>query len=81
MHLKRSNSKRAIQKIVEATGDLIWLIKSQINYCKISRTSPQNNSETATNEAQNIRHDKEIPKLRYISQEQIQKISDDLKLI
>ena len=36
----------------------------------------QNNSQTITNE-----HDKEIPKERYISQEEIQKIIDDLALI
>ena len=42
---------------------------------KVSKTLPQNNSETFTNE-----HD-EIPKGRYISPEERQKIIDDLKLI
>ena len=42
---------------------------------KVSRNSPQNNSETITNE-----HDKEIPKERYISPEERQKIIDDLRL-
>ena len=43
---------------------------------RVSRGSPQNNSQTITNE-----HDKEIPKERYISPEERQKITDDLKLI
>ena len=43
---------------------------------KVSKISPQNNSETITNE-----HDKEIPKKRYISSEERQKIIDDLTLI
>ena len=43
---------------------------------RVSRGSPQNNSQTFTNE-----HDKEIPKERYISPEERQKIIDDLKLI
>ena len=41
----------------------------------MSRTSPQNNSETVTNE-----HDKEIPKERYISLVKRLKIIDDLRL-
>ena len=43
---------------------------------KFSKNSQQNNSETAIKE-----HDKEIPKERYISPEQRQKIIDDLTLI
>ena len=43
---------------------------------KISKTSQQNNSETVTNE-----NDKEIPKERYKSPEERQKIIDDLRLI
>ena len=39
---------------------------------KVSRSSPQNNSEIITNE-----HDKEIPKERCLSPEERQKISDD----
>ena len=39
---------------------------------KFSRSSPQNNSETITNE-----YDKEIPKERYISPEERQKIIND----
>ena len=43
---------------------------------KVSRTSPQNNSETITNE-----HDKEIPQESCISPEEREKIIDDLTLI
>ena len=43
---------------------------------KISRTLPQNSLETVTNE-----HDKEIPKERYLSPGERQKIIDDLILI
>ena len=40
---------------------------------KVSRRSPQNNSEPITNE-----HDKEIPKERYIPPEERHKIINDL---
>ena len=43
---------------------------------KVSKNSKQNNSETVTNE-----HDKEVPKQRYISPEERQKIIESLKLI
>ena len=43
---------------------------------KVSRSSPQNNSETITNE-----HNKEIRKERYISPEERHKVIDDLRLI
>ena len=43
---------------------------------KISKNSQQNNSEAVTNE-----HHKEIPKERYISPEEMQKINDDLRLM
>ena len=36
---------------------------------KASKPSPQNSSETITNEIINIEHDKEMPKERYISPE------------
>ena len=42
---------------------------------KVSKVSPQNNSE------ENIEHDTEIYRERYISPEQRQKIIDDLRLI
>ena len=65
-----SNSKSS-----EATG---YLIGNKIadKITRVSKTSPQNNSETGTNEC-----DKEIPKERYKSPEQRQKIIDDLRLI
>ena len=59
--------KRVIQKTAEAAGDLIGSkIVNGITY--ISRSSPQNNSETFRNE-----HNKELPKERYISPEERQK--------
>ena len=69
-----------MQKASQATADLISN-KTANRITKASRTSPQNNSETVTNEAENIELDKEIPKERYISPEQRQKIIDDLRLI
>ena len=48
------------QKTAEATGDLIDnKIVNKIT--KVSRSSPQNKSETIINE-----HDKKIPKERYV---------------
>ena len=71
----KTSSKRIIQKIAEATDDLIV---NEIAYriAKVSRSSPHNNSGTIANE-----HDKEIPEERYISPKGRQKIIDDLKLI
>ena len=69
----KTTSKKEIQKIAEAAGDLTGCkITSRIT--KISRSSSQNNSETITN-----KHDKEIPKERYISPEERQKIIEYLK--
>ena len=42
----------------------------------VSRSSPQNNSVTITN-----KYDKGIPKERYVSPEERQKVIDDLRLI
>ena len=66
-------SKRATQKTVDATGNSTG---SQIadRITKFSKTSPQNNLETVTNE-----HDKEVPKERYITSEEREKIIDDLR--
>ena len=70
MHLKLLQ-KKAIQKTVEATGDLIRnKITDKIR--RVSKTSPQNNSETNENE---------ILRERYIFPEERQKIIDDLRLI
>ena len=41
---------------------------------KFSKTSPHNNLETVTYE-----HDKEVPKERYITSEEREKIIDDLR--
>ena len=68
-------SKRAIEKTAEATGDLVGN-KIVDRITKVSKTSQQNNSETIANE-----HNKKIPKERYISPEERQKIMDDQKLI
>ena len=59
------------QKTAEPTGDLIGN-KIDVKFTKVSRSSSQNNSEAITNN-----HEKEIPKERYISPEEVQKI--DLK--
>ena len=70
----KTASKRAIQKTAEATGDLIGN-KIANRIIKVYKKSQQNNSETVTNE-----HDEEIPKERYISPEERQKIIDELRL-
>ena len=60
----KASLKRIIQKIAEATSDLIgYKITNRI--IKVSRNSQQNNSETVTNE-----HDKEIFKEKYVSPEE-----------
>ena len=58
VHLKLLQ-KRGIQKIAEATGDLIGN-KIADKIIKVSRTSPQNNSETVTNGEENIALDREM---------------------
>ena len=56
---------------------MIWfVIKSLIKLPKFQKPSKQDYSETVSNE-----DDKEIPKERYASPEEIQKIIDDLRLI
>ena len=67
-------SKRAIQKTAKATDDLIGN-KTANKIVKIWKNSQQNNSETVTN-----KHDKEIPKERYISPEEREEIMDELRL-
>ena len=64
--------KKFIQKTAEATGDLIGnKIANEIK--KLSKNSRQNNSETVK-----YKHDKEIPKARYVSSEEKQEIIDGL---
>ena len=70
----KTTPKRVIQKLAEATGDLIGN-KVADRITKVSKNSQQNNSEIVTNE-----NDKEIPKERYIPPEKRKKIIDDLRL-
>ena len=65
-------SKRAIQKTAEATGDLIGN-KIADNITRASKKS--HNEEIQSNEVNN-----EIPKERYISPKERQKIIDELRL-
>ena len=67
--------KRAIQKTAETTGDLIGN-KIADKITKVSKSSQQNNSEIVA-----IEHDTEIPKERYVSAEERQKIIDAPRLI
>ena len=60
----KTTSKRVIQKATEATSDSNGN-KTADRITKVSRGSRQNNSETLTN-----KHDKEIPKERYITLEE-----------
>ena len=69
----KTTFKRAIQKITEATGDLIGN-KIVDKITKIPKTSPQNNFEIVTN-------GHEITRERYISQEKRQQVINDIKLI
>ena len=64
--------KKAIKKI-EKTGDLNGN-KITDKIIKVSKASQENNSKTVTNE-----HDKEKPKERYMSPDEIQKTIDDLR--
>ena len=59
-------SKRTVENITKATGDLTELeIANKIT--KVSGNSPQNKSGTVRNETENIKLDREIPKERDIS--------------
>ena len=70
----KTTSKGVIHKTAEASGFLTGnKIPNRIT--KLSQNSHQNNSQTVTNE-----NDKEVPKERYISPEERQKIMDDLRL-
>ena len=71
----KTASKQAIQEAAEATGNSTGN-KIADRIMKVSKTSQQDNSETVTNE-----YDKEIPKERYISPEERQKVIDHLRLI
>ena len=71
----KTASKRAIQKIAEATGDLVGK-KIADNITSYSKKSPDGSTEFHSNESNN-----EIPKERYISLQERQKIIDELRLI
>ena len=76
MHLKLLQKKQKTIQTAEATGDLIGnIITDRIT--KVSKASPQNSSEIKIKSE----NDKEIPKERYVSAEERQKIIDDLGLI
>ena len=67
----KTSSKRAIQKKAEATDDLIEN-KIVNKMTRVSKTSPQNNSET---------NEEEILRETYISSKERQKIIDDIRVI
>ena len=71
--LQKEQLKNKKQK-TELTSDLMRN-KITDRITKVSKTSPQNNSE------ENIEHDREIHRERYIFPEQRQKIIDDLRLM
>ena len=64
----KTTSKNVVRKTAETTVDLIGN-KISNKVTKTSKNSQQNNLETVTNE-----HYKEIPKERYISPEERQKV-------
>ena len=64
----KTASKRAIQKTAGATGDLIGN-KIADKITKVSRTAPQNGSETVGSETKNTGFDRELTEERYISAE------------
>ena len=71
----KTSSKRVIQKRADATYDLIGN-KFANKITRVSKNLPQNNSKTFIN-----KHDEELPKARYITPEEWQKITDCLRLI
>ena len=74
MDTLKTTSKRIIQKTAEVTDDLSCN-KITDRITKVLKNSQHDNSETVTNAI-----DKEIPKERYISPEERQRIIDDLRL-
>ena len=73
MHLKMLQ-KEQFKKVAEASDDFIGN-KIADRITKVSKTSPQNNSE------ENMEHDRKMQREKYISPEQRQKIIDYLRLI
>ena len=72
-HALKTASKRAIQKTVEANGDLVG---SKIASISKKPAKDSHSKELPSNEANN-----EIPKKRYISLQERQQIIDELRLI
>ena len=70
----KTASKRAIQKTAEATGDLIGN-KIADKITSISKKTQNNESEAGRASP------KDVPNNRYISPEEIQQISDELRLV
>ena len=64
----KTTLKRSIQKIAEATGELIGN-KIPDKITKVSRSSSQKKSETVESKTKNTRFYREISKQRNISQE------------
>ena len=62
-HIKQSEQ---FKKTAKATFDLIGN-KNAVKITKVSKTSPQSNSEIVTYETENITFNKKILKERYIS--------------
>ena len=60
----KTASKRAIQKTADSDGDLIGN-KIADKVTNVSRSSPQNSSQTVESETGNTRFDRKIPKERY----------------
>ena len=72
----KTTPKRAIQKTAEATGDLIGNKIADKITAKPSASKKSHNEEIQSNEVNN-----EIPKKRYISTKDRQKVIDELRLI
>ena len=71
----KTNSEKVIQKTAERNGDLI-VNKIANKITNVLQISQKNNSEAVTNE-----NDKIIPKGRYVSPEERQKIINEMRLI
>ena len=71
----KTASKTAIQKTAEATGDLVS-DKIADKITSYSKKSPDRSTELHSTESNN-----EIPKERYISPQERQKVIDELRLI
>ena len=76
----KSTSKWVIQKAAKGTGDLTNN-EFPDKITKVSRTSPQNSSETGINETEKIGLDTETPKNICISPEKRHPIIDNERLI